>query len=87
MKSTGGIVITGASTGIGRACALDLAERGFRVFAGVRQQAVGKQLEGLANGSLQSVILDITDEEHIRRAVQLVSDSLGGLAFCTRVWP
>jgi len=30
------VVVTGASTGIGKACALDLDRRGFKVFAGVR---------------------------------------------------
>ena len=31
------VVVTGASSGIGRACALDLAKNDFRVFAGVRK--------------------------------------------------
>lgn len=78
MNANGGVVVTGASTGIGRACALDLAQRGLRVFAGVRKQAVGKKLEEQAVGRLESIILDITDEEHIQRAVQRVSESLAG---------
>ena len=40
----GAVVITGASTGIGRACALDLDGRGFRVFAGVRKDEDGERL-------------------------------------------
>jgi NAD(P)-dependent dehydrogenase (short-subunit alcohol dehydrogenase family) len=37
MTGQGAVVIAGASTGIGRATARYLAERGFRVFAGVRR--------------------------------------------------
>lgn len=37
-------LVTGCSTGIGEACALDLAERGHRVFAGVRRAADGERL-------------------------------------------
>lgn len=40
----GGIVVTGASTGIGRHAALYLAQRGFIVFAGVRKPADGEAL-------------------------------------------
>ena len=38
------IVITGASSGIGKATALHLDELGFRVFAGVRKEADGRRL-------------------------------------------
>jgi NAD(P)-dependent dehydrogenase (short-subunit alcohol dehydrogenase family) len=38
MKS---VVITGSSSGIGRACALMLDRNGFRVFAGIRKEADG----------------------------------------------
>jgi NAD(P)-dependent dehydrogenase (short-subunit alcohol dehydrogenase family) len=38
----GAVVITGASTGIGRAAALHLAGKGLRVFAGVRTASDGE---------------------------------------------
>ena len=38
-NSTGAVVITGASTGIGEACALRLDKQGWLVFAGVRREA------------------------------------------------
>jgi len=78
MSAKGGIVVTGASTGIGRACALDLANRGFHVFAGVRQESAGTSLVEEASGNLTPLILDITSEDQIRQAVQTVSDSLQG---------
>ncbi len=54
-------LITGCSTGIGQACALDLAARGWRVFAGVRRPEDGQRLADRATGDLRSVVLDVTD--------------------------
>src|SRR5206468_1292084 len=44
MPSSGTVVITGASTGIGRATALRLARAGFAVLAGVRRDEDGADL-------------------------------------------
>jgi len=75
-SSPGGIVVTGASTGIGRACTLDLAQRGFQVFAGVRQESAGTSLVEEAGALVTPLTLDITDEEQVRHALQVVEDSL-----------
>jgi len=76
------VVITGASTGIGEACALHLDALGFRVFAGVRKQADGEALKGRASARLAPVSLDVTDERSIAAAVETVARSAGdtGLA-------
>ena len=76
------VVITGASTGIGEACALHLDELGFRVFAGVRKAADGEALKGRASARLAPVSLDVTDERSIAAAVETVARSAGdtGLA-------
>jgi NAD(P)-dependent dehydrogenase (short-subunit alcohol dehydrogenase family) len=58
MKS---VVITGSSTGIGRACVLMLDRNGFRVFAGVRKEADGDALRSTASESLTPVHIDVTD--------------------------
>ncbi len=76
------IVITGASTGIGKACALHLAQRGWQVFAGVRNQADADALQHEAAGRLTPVFIDVTDEEGIVRAAEVVGAAVGarGLA-------
>lgn len=77
-----GIVITGASTGIGEACALYLDELGYRVFAGVRQPADGDALKAKASARLTPILLDVTNEASIDRAAKAVEDTVGaaGLA-------
>lgn len=73
-----GVVVTGASSGIGRACALRLARRGFDVFAGVRSAADADALaaEGLA--CLTPVTIDVTDAATIAAAARDVSERGGG---------
>jgi len=76
------IVITGASTGIGEACALALARRGLRVVAGVRSEAAGKNLQAKASGRLAPLRIDVTDAASIAAAAAEVAASVGeaGLA-------
>ncbi len=76
------VVITGASTGIGRATALRLDQLGFRVFAGVRKEADGESLRAQASERLAPVLIDVTDEDAIAAAGTLVAETLGdtGLA-------
>lgn len=60
------VLITGCSSGIGRALALGLQTRGYRVFATVRQ---AKDTAGLAALGLESLTLDLTASESIQGAV------------------
>jgi NAD(P)-dependent dehydrogenase (short-subunit alcohol dehydrogenase family) len=71
------IVITGASTGIGRTCALDLAARGLRVFAGVRKEADAEALRG-AHAGITPVRIDVTDDARVRAAAEEVAEATGG---------
>jgi len=73
----GGVVITGASTGIGYACALHLDRIGFRVFAGVRRDEDAERLRSAASERLTPVTLDVTDAESIRAAAGQVESDLG----------
>lgn len=71
------VLITGCSTGIGHACALDLAARGWRVFAGVRDQQAGERIVQQATGDLQPILLDVTDRSMIQAAVDRLDAMLG----------
>ncbi len=54
------VLITGASTGIGQACALQMDRLGWRVFAGVRREADAAALKAAASPNLEALILDVT---------------------------
>jgi NAD(P)-dependent dehydrogenase (short-subunit alcohol dehydrogenase family) len=77
MASVGTIVVTGASTGIGEACALLLDQRGFQVFAGVRKPADGEALKRTASSRLTPVFVDVTDAASIAAAVEVVAAAAG----------
>lgn len=76
------VLITGASTGIGRASVLHLDSLGFRVFATVRNQADAQSLKGEASGRFMPLLLDVTNPESIAAACEQVADEVGdaGLA-------
>jgi NAD(P)-dependent dehydrogenase (short-subunit alcohol dehydrogenase family) len=71
------VVVTGASTGIGAACALDFAGRGMTVFAGVRDPLAGEALAAKGGPSLIPITLDVTDEQSIMRSVKAVQSAVG----------
>jgi NAD(P)-dependent dehydrogenase (short-subunit alcohol dehydrogenase family) len=64
------VLVTGASTGIGRACAERLAQAGWRVLAGVRRQ-------GDAPDATEEVLLDVTDADQIAAAATRAGDVFG----------
>jgi len=74
----GAVVVTGSSTGIGRACALGLDRAGFAVFAGVRSDEHGEQLRTAASDRLTTLPLDVTDADQIEAAATLVGEATGG---------
>jgi NAD(P)-dependent dehydrogenase (short-subunit alcohol dehydrogenase family) len=78
MADKGAVVITGASTGIGEACALHLDKLGFRVFAGIRKAADGEALRHRASARLVPIRLDISDETEVELAARNVTEALRG---------
>ena len=69
----GRVVITGASSGIGAACALHLDQLGFQVFAGVRTDHDGRALQSHASARLVPIMLDVTQENSICAARDVVA--------------
>ena len=78
LAGTESVVITGASTGIGRACALHMDRLGWRVFAGVRREADAASLRSATSDNLVPILLDVTDARSIKEAVDSVSAALDG---------
>ena len=74
MKS---VVITGASTGIGKACALWMDREGWRVFAGVRKESDGAALRAEASERLTPVFVDVTDAGSIAAMAAEVKAAVG----------
>src|SRR4051794_34155641 len=72
-------LVTGSSTGIGRATALRLDAAGWRVFAGVRREEDAVSLRAAATERLTPVTLDVADAEAIAAAAELIAGELGSV--------
>ncbi len=72
------VLVTGASTGIGRATALRLHSRGWRVFGGVRSEADAEALSAVGSELIVPVMLDVTESEQISAAAMQIAASLDG---------
>lgn len=76
------VVVTGSSTGLGLETALLLAERGFAVYAGLRDPASAPAVEAAAaerGVALRVVALDLTDRASIDAAVERAVAETGGV--------
>ena len=73
------ILVTGATSGIGRHAALYLAARGHRVFASGRNEKALAALKASPEGAaIETVQLDVTDGASIARATQTIDARTGG---------
>jgi NAD(P)-dependent dehydrogenase (short-subunit alcohol dehydrogenase family) len=70
-------MVTGASTGIGMACALHLDRLGFRIFGGVRNERDGESLIQKSAGRITPLLMDVTSETSIAAAVDNVVKAAG----------
>lgn len=64
------VLITGASSGIGKETALLLAKNGYKVFAGTRREL------DYQHANITPVFLDITDEKSVREAFKNINEPL-----------
>lgn len=71
------VLISGASTGIGRATAVRLANAGWDVFAGVRKAEDGESVRGESPERIRPVILDVTDQATIESTAAAVREGVG----------
>src|SRR5579864_3892167 len=76
------VLITGATDGLGKAAALLLAQRGYRVFAAGRSVEKRAQLDGVARERklpLESVAMDVCDDASVEQAVGAVLGKAGAI--------
>jgi NAD(P)-dependent dehydrogenase (short-subunit alcohol dehydrogenase family) len=76
------VLITGATEGLGKALALLLAERGYRVFAAGRSAKKLAELDGIARAkklAMESVALDVCSDSSVQSAVEAVLAKAGAI--------
>ena len=76
-EDTKSILVTGASTGIGRNLAETLAENGYHVYAGARKDADLAELDAIDN--ITAVRLDVTKQDQVDAAVEMINEKGTGL--------
>ncbi|WP_288426649.1 SDR family NAD(P)-dependent oxidoreductase [uncultured Spirosoma sp.] len=73
------ILITGASTGIGYGAARQFAQRGYTVFAGVRNPTDADRLSAELGPNVVPVLLDVTDDVSVHAVAQQLTERLAGM--------
>lgn len=71
-------VVTGVSTGIGRAIAKELIDAGWRAFGSVRKEKDAADASAALGRDFTPLLFDVTDEAAIRREAAKVGAALGG---------
>jgi NAD(P)-dependent dehydrogenase (short-subunit alcohol dehydrogenase family) len=85
VHESGGILVTGASSGIGEHAAISLANKGYTVFAGCRKDSDVDRLNNLGIAKLKPIVMDVTKQETIDSGYDLITKELGGEPFIALV--
>jgi NAD(P)-dependent dehydrogenase (short-subunit alcohol dehydrogenase family) len=81
-RATQTVLITGATDGLGKAAALLLAERGYRVFAAGRSVEKRAQLDALAKEKklpLETLEMDVCDDDSVQGGVASIYQKAGAI--------
>jgi NAD(P)-dependent dehydrogenase (short-subunit alcohol dehydrogenase family) len=73
------VLVTGAGRGIGKAIDEHLASRGWDVIAGIRNERDATAVTALNPQQISSVILDVTDSEHIAALTESLPERLDAI--------
>jgi NAD(P)-dependent dehydrogenase (short-subunit alcohol dehydrogenase family) len=75
-RARNAVFVTGAGSGIGRVSAIALRKLGFTVFAGVLNETEKESLHDLMDASFIPLVVDITNPDSIRRAVEWMEQTI-----------
>lgn len=78
LNSPKSVVITGASSGIGRASVALMSQAGWQVFATVRKAADQQKLQQVYGENVIPIVMDVQDESSIQAAAQQIATHLNG---------
>jgi NAD(P)-dependent dehydrogenase (short-subunit alcohol dehydrogenase family) len=77
VTTKGAVVITGASTGIGMACAFYMDRLGYHVFAGIRNEGDERSLIKGSAGRITPLLIEVTDSASVAAAADRVAKAVG----------
>ncbi|MDG1690934.1 MAG: SDR family NAD(P)-dependent oxidoreductase [Alphaproteobacteria bacterium] len=72
------VVVTGASSGIGRQISKTLVENGYRVFGSIRNKADGQAVAAEIGENFSPLVFDVTNEKDVQAAAKQVEAELNG---------
>lgn len=72
-------LVSGGNRGIGQEICRQLADKGYTVVLGSRNEQQGQEAAEKLNGDVHALQLDVTDEESVNRLVESIEEEFGRL--------